>query len=48
MRTAVTRRDVGDAWGIRSAGGNGIAVGNDLYREMAGNCGTVGGVTPTI
>ena len=45
---AVRIWDVGDARGGRSAGGSGKKVGNDLYRDTAGNHVTVGGVTPTI
>ena len=41
-------RDMGDAWGGRSAGGSGNEVGDDLQRNKAGNRGTVGGATPTI
>ena len=44
----VRRRDVGDAWGGRSAVGSSNAVGDDLYRETAGNRGTLGGTMPTI
>ena len=42
------RQDVGDAWGRISAESGRNAVGNDLYRETAGNCGTMGGVTTNI
>ena len=37
-----------DAWGGSSTGSGGNAVGDDLYRETAGNCGKVGGVTTNI
>ena len=37
-----------DAWVRSSAGSGGNAVIDDLYRETAGNRGTVGGVTTTI
>ena len=39
---------MGDARGESSAGRGGNAVGDDLYREMAGNCGTVGGITTDV
>ena len=39
---------MGDDRGRRSAVGSGNAVGDELYRETAGNRGTVGGVTTTI
>ena len=45
---ADSRRDVGDAQGGNIARSCGNTVGNDLYREMTGNHGTVGGVTTTI
>ena len=45
---AVRRQGVGDDRGRRSAVGSGNAVGDELYRETAGNRGTVGGVTTTI
>ena len=48
MSVADIRRDVGYARGRSSAGSGGNTVGNDLYRDMAGNCGTVGGVTTDI
>ena len=38
-------RNVGDSWGGSSAGISRNAVGDDLYRETADNCGTVGDVT---
>ena len=43
-----SRRDMGDSQGRSSAGGGGNAVGDDLYREKAGNRGTVGGITTNI
>ena len=42
------RRDVGDARGGSSAGSGGNAADDDLYRETAGNRGTVGDVTTNI
>ena len=42
------RRYMGYAWGRSSAGSGGNTFSNDLYRDMAGNCGTVGGVTTDI
>ena len=42
------RRDVGDACGGSSARSVRNAVDDDLYREMTGNCGTVGGVMNDI
>ena len=42
------RRDVGDARGRSSVGRGRNAVGDDLYRETAGNRGTVGGVMTNI
>ena len=39
---------MGDTGGGSSAGGSSNTVGNDLYRDMAGNLGTVGVVMPTI
>ena len=36
---------MGDAWDGRIAGGSGNTVGDKLYRDMAGNRGTVGGAT---
>ena len=47
-RATYNRQDVGDAWGGISAESGRNAVGNDLYRETAGNCGTMGGVTTNI
>ena len=44
----VRRRDVGNTREGRSAGGSGNSVRNDLYRDTAGNRGTMGGITPTI
>ena len=44
----VRRQDLGDTWGVSSAGESGSTVGDDLYRETAGNCGTRSVVTPTI
>ena len=45
---AVRRQDMGYAWGGNNVGGSGNAVGDDLHRETADNCGTVGGATPTF
>ena len=42
------RKDVVHTRGGRIAGDSRDAVSNDLYRETAGNRGTVGGITPTI
>ena len=42
------RRAVGDAQGGSSTGSGRNAVINDLYRDTAGNRGTVGGVTTNI
>ena len=39
---------MGDVWGGSSGGSGGNAVGDDLYRETAGNRDTVGGVTTDI
>ena len=39
---------MGDAWGESSAESRNKLVGNDLYVDTAGNCGTVGDVTTTI
>ena len=39
---------MGDSWGGSSTGGGRNAVGDNLYREKACNCGTVGGVTTNI
>ena len=39
---------MGDARGRSSAGSGGNAVGDDLYRETTGNCGTVGDITTNI
>ena len=47
-RAADIRRDMGDSQGRSSAGSGGNAVGDDLYRDMAGNRGTVGGITTNI
>ena len=44
----VKRQGMGDVGGGRRMGGSGNAVGKDLYRETAGNCGSVGGVTSPI
>ena len=44
----VRRQGVGDTRGGRSTGGSGNPVGNDLHRDTAGNCGTVGGSKFTI
>ena len=47
--SAVDRRwDGGYTRGGSSAGSGGNSVGNDIYRDMVGNCGTVGGVTTNI
>ena len=40
--------DVGDVWGRISARSVRNAVGNELYMDTAGNCGTVGGVMTNI
>ena len=45
---AVRRQEVGYDWSVSSVGGIRNSVGDDLYRDTAGNCGTVGGVTLTI
>ena len=45
MRTVVRRRYMGESRGGSSEVSSGNAVGNELYRETAGNRGKVGGVT---
>ena len=40
--------EMGGARGGRSARGSGNPVGEDLHREKAGNCGSVGGGTYLI
>ena len=45
---AYSRQGVGDAQGERIEVHGGNAVGDELYRETAGNRGTVGGVTTDI
>ena len=42
------RWDVGVAGGRSSVGSSWNIVGDDIYGETAGNCGTVGGVTTNI
>ena len=42
------RLNVGDAQGKSSAGNSENAISDDLNKETAGNCGTMGGVTSTI
>ena len=44
----VKRQGMGDVGGGRRMGGSGNAVGKDLYRETAGNRGSVGGATSII
>ena len=46
--TADSRRGVGDARVRSSAGSGGNEVGDDIYMETVGNCGTVGGGTADI
>ena len=46
--SVLRRLYVVDAWVGSSAESRGNTIGNDLYKETAGNRGTVGGVTPTI
>ena len=42
------RRDMGDSRGGSSVGSSGNKVGDDLYKDMAGKSGTMGGVTTNI